>query len=86
MRFHEVIYEAPKYKELLTRTLFVPSAPVCDLWTTSSHAMALSKRKVLGCDFFVVKTYVVHVEDYVDMSGRRNLPHPRRSQFYRLPH
>ena len=42
-------------------------------------------EEVLGFVTIFVIPYVVHDEDYGDMSGCKRLPLPRRSEFHRLP-
>ena len=92
MIFLEKIYQEPYYEELLTltRVVFHPGIiPIRSCLRPEDDLQScygpLQKKSVGFCDYFVVIPYVVHDEDYVDMSGCRNLPFPRRSEFYRLP-
>ena len=79
MSFREVIYQEPIYDEPRTRVVFHPEIlpirsclrPEDDLQSCYGPV----QRKSVGlCDYFVVIPYVVHDEDYVDMSGGNNLP------------
>ena len=90
MTFLEKIHQEPYYEELLTRVVFHPEIiPIRSCLRPEDDLQScygpVQKKSVGFCDYFVVIPYVVHDEDYVDMSCCKNLPLPRRSEFYRLP-
>ena len=89
MSFHEVIYKEPIYEEPRIRIVFDPEKlPIRSCLRPEDDLQScygpVQKKSVEFCDYFVVIPYVVH-DDYVDMSGCKRLPLPRRSKFYRLP-
>ena len=90
MNAYEGIYDQPKFGEALTRIVFDPHfLPIRSCLRPEDELQScygpVQKKSVGFSDYFVVVQYVVQEEDYVDMSGYKHLPKPRRKELYRLP-
>ena len=86
--YEEVIYEQSKFEEALTRIVFDPEIiPIHSCLRPEDDLQScygpVQKKSVGFSDYITIYNYSAE-ETYVDMSGYKNLPHPRRKETYRL--
>ena len=78
-------YELPPNEETVPRFVFDPDViPIRSCLRPEEEVISnygpVQKKSVGFSDYFVVITYVVRDEEYVDMTGYNNMPPPQRSE------